>query len=159
MLNYVLPILAALIAVFQLAKDWSAHQTHLRRGTVIALIVLLTVASTVNVYYANKRTAIQRAKDHDEITGLKTAVDTANQSQQANTKQFVDAFGKLSQKVSDLQTQVATESLQKKLASVQLELQNTQKALAPGPKAKLLFSSFRSTLVSSGPVQPFLQQR
>jgi hypothetical protein len=42
--------------------------------------------------------------------------------------------------VSDLQTQVATEALQKKLASVQAELQNTQKALAPGPKAELSFS-------------------
>jgi hypothetical protein len=133
-------ILAALVAVFQLAKDWSAHQTHWRRGSVIALIVLLTIGSTVNVYYTNKRTVAQRAKDHDEITGLKTAVETANQSQQSNTKQFVDAFGKLSQEVSDLQTQVKTEALQKKLTSVQKELQNTQKALAPGPKAELSLS-------------------
>jgi hypothetical protein len=140
MLNYALPILAALVAVFQLAKDWSAHQTHWRRGSVIALIVLLTIGSTVNVYYTSKRIADQRAKDHDQITGLKTAVDTANQNQQANTKQFIDAFGKLGQKVSDLQTQVTTEALQKKLASVQAELQNTQKALAPGPRAEVSFS-------------------
>jgi hypothetical protein len=67
-------------------------------------------------------------------------VETANQNQKANTEQFVDAFAKLSTEVGDLQTQVATEKLQSKLAGVQAELQKTQKALAPGPKAELSFS-------------------
>jgi len=142
MLNYILPILTALVAVFQLAKDWTAHQTHWRRGTVIGLIVLLTIVGTVNVYYTNKRASDQRQKDHTEITALTTAVETANKNQEANTKQFVDAFGKMSQQVSDLQTAITTEALQKRLANVQLDLQNMQKALAPGPKAKLLFTFF-----------------
>ena len=108
----------------------------------LALILLLAIGSAINNYYTGRRTSLQHSQDQAEITGLKTAVETANRNQEANTKQFVDAFGKLSQKVSDLQTGAATEALQKRLATVQLELQNTQKALAPGPKAKLLFTFF-----------------
>jgi hypothetical protein len=140
MWNYILPVGVAFIALFTLAKDWVAHQTNWRRGTILGLILLVGIGSAVNNFYTNKRTAAQHTQDQAQITGLKTAVETANQNQQSNTKQFVEAFGKLSQKVSDLQTQVATEALQKKLASVQAELQNTQKALAPGPKAELRFS-------------------
>jgi hypothetical protein len=154
MWNYILPV--GVIALFTLAKDWVAHQTNWRRGTVLGLILLVGIGSAVNNFYTNRRTATQHTKDQAEITGLKTAVDAANQSQQANTKQFVDAFGKLSQKVSDLQTQVATEALQKKLASVQAELQKTQKALAPGQKAKLMFSfiPFDPGVLGSRPAVP-----
>lgn len=140
MLNYILPFLAALVAVFQLAKDWRAHQTQWRRGSVIALIVLLTIGSTVNVYYTAKKTAAQHTDDQGQIIGLKTAVDNANKNQQDSTKEFIAAFGKLQKEVGDLQTKITTEALQTRLANVQTELRNTQKALAPGPKAELSFS-------------------
>jgi hypothetical protein len=42
--------------------------------------------------------------------------------------------------VQDLRSQVTTEKLQLKLVSVQSELEKTQKALAPGPKAELGFT-------------------
>jgi hypothetical protein len=48
----------------------------------------------------------------------------------------------LSEKVRVLQTKVETEDLRKQLASVQSDLQKTQRALAPAPKAILTFSFF-----------------
>jgi hypothetical protein len=48
----------------------------------------------------------------------------------------------LSDKLRELQTQVKTEELRKQLASVQSDLQKTQKALAPAPQATLAFSFF-----------------
>jgi hypothetical protein len=140
MLNYVLPIAASFIALLQLAKDWGAHQTTWRRGAALLLIMLFGVGSAINIYYSSQRAAAQHANDQAEIQGLKTSVETANQAQKANTAQFLDAFAKLSKEVQDLQTQVTTEKLQSKLMGVQAELQKTQKALAPGPKAELSFT-------------------
>lgn len=140
MLNYFLPIAASLIALFQLAKDWTAHQTNWRRGAVLILIILFGVGSAVNNYYVNRRATRQQISDQAEIKALKTAVETANHAQETNTTQFLAALGTLSSEVRDLQTQVTTEKLQSKLAVVQAELQKTQKALAPGPKAELSFT-------------------
>jgi hypothetical protein len=140
MLNYFLPIAASLIALLQLAKDWGAHQTTWRRAAALVLIGLFGIGSAINNYYASQKAGSQHASDQAEIRGLKTAVETANKNQEANTAQFVDAFARLSKEVGYLQTQVANEKLQARLAGVQTELQKTQKALAPGPKAELSFS-------------------
>jgi hypothetical protein len=145
MWDYILPIGTAFIALLQLAKDWGGHRATWRRAAVLLLIISLGIGGAVNSHYARKRSAKQHAEDQKQITGLKTAVDTANKDQRDNTKFFVEAFRGLSQKVSDLQTQVATEKLQTKLANVQAELQKTQKALAPGPKAELTFTFFPFT--------------
>lgn len=152
MLNYFLPIAASLIALLQLAKDWSAHQTSWRRGSVLALIVLFGAGGAINSYYSNQRATKQHTADQAEIAGLKTGVETANHAQEANTKQFVAAFSKLSKDVRDLQTQVTTEKLQSRLTSVQAELQKTQMALAPGPKAELSFTFY--PFPNSQPGQP-----
>jgi hypothetical protein len=71
---------------------------------------------------------------------LKGKVQAANDAQRDNTKLFVDSFGAMSKEVSDLKAEVKTEALQKKLATVEGELQKTQKAMAPGPKAELIFT-------------------
>lgn len=147
MLNYVLPIAASLIALLQLAKDWRAHQTPLRRVAALALIVLFGVGTAFNTYRtatksaeAARKAETQHTTDQAEIRNLETAVKTANHDQETNTTHFLESFKELSNKVSDLQTRVTNEELQKKLASVQTELQKTQKAMAPGPKAELRFS-------------------
>ncbi len=79
-------------------------------------------------------------------------VDAANQAQKDNPVLFLNQFKALSGEVSDLKTQVRTEALQKKLDTVQTELVNTQKAMAPGPKAKLafIFWPFLNPPLSSG---------
>jgi hypothetical protein len=134
-MNITLSVAVTIIALFQLWKDWKAHAHPLRRWILLGVILFCGVGNVYMVWKTGK----QHEADQQNIAGLKQAVDSATQSQESNTHQFVDSFGKLSQKVSDLQTEVRTEALQKKLATVQLELQNTQKALAP-PKAKLLFT-------------------
>jgi hypothetical protein len=92
MWNYFLPIGTAFIAVLQLAKDWGAHQTHWRRGLLLGLIVVLATGGAVNNYITSRRSAAQHTQDQAEIESLKKAVETANQNQMSNTKQFVDAL-------------------------------------------------------------------
>lgn len=153
MLNYILNLATIALAAFTFAKDWKAHQSHWRRGTIIALIVVLGGASLVNTHLSNKKTieqqqraeedrrtaATQRKLDEATIVGFKTAVETANTAQDNNTKQFLKAFDGFSQKVTDLQSQVKTEGLQKQVAQLQTDLSNTRKALTP-PQAELVAS-------------------
>ena len=81
-----------------------------------------------------------KSKAEGDMKALQAKVDAANQAQVNNTKLYVDSFQKMSGQIGDLKSEVKTEGLQKKLSAVQAELQKTQKAMAPGPKAELTFS-------------------
>jgi hypothetical protein len=131
MWSYVPALATVLLALLQLAKDWGAHQTTWRRAFVLALIVLLGMAGAVNTLYSSRRAAVKQMEDQKQITGLKTAVETANSDQMNNTKQFVKSFSDLSQQLSRLQAQVSTAGLQKEAAQLRSELEATQKALYP----------------------------
>jgi hypothetical protein len=114
--NYALPIAAAFLALLMLAKDWDAHRTSWRRVAVLGLIIATGIGGAINNHYTKKKSDAQHQLDQNQIAGLQKAIDTANKNQQDNTEQFVDAFGKLFQKVSDLQTQVKTADLRKQAA-------------------------------------------
>lgn len=137
--NYVLQILVAGLALFQLAKDWGAHKSTWRRTTVGLLIVLLMAFSVYNTFRNSKSTTAQHADDQKRITQLQASVNAANTAQVDNTKQFLQQFSQLSEKVAKLQTAAATEALQKQARDLQAELQSTQQALNP-PRASLEFS-------------------
>ena len=134
-----LPLFTALLALFYLLKDWDAHKTSLRRLIVLFLIIGIGVGGMFSNYFTVKKYNDQHQKDQGLMAGLQTAVETANKNQEDNTKHFLDAFGKLSQKVSDLQTQVNTAQLRKEAEQLRVELAATQKALIP-PKATLNFT-------------------
>jgi hypothetical protein len=138
-MNYVLNLATAFIAAFQLAKDWGAHQATWRRAAVLSLIVTLGVGGTINTYYAGKKASAVHEEDQRQIGGLKKAVETANKAQDSNTAQFLQSFSTLTQKLSDLQTQVKTSGLQKEAARLRAELEATQKALTP-QRAELVSS-------------------
>lgn len=141
-LNYLLPIVTALLALFYLAKDWESHRKSWRRGAVLGLIILFGIGGTINTYYTSNRTDSERLEAQTQIAGLTKAVETANKNQEDNTKQFVEEFGRLSTKVSMLQTQIKTAGLQREAEQLQKELRATQKAMNP-PKAVLSFSFAR----------------
>jgi hypothetical protein len=103
MLNYFLNIAAAFIALLYLAKDWPAHKKSWRRLSVLGLIVLTGIGGLFNTYYVKKHSDDQHQADQGSIDRLKIAVETANKSQEDNTRHFVEAFGNLSQKVSNLE--------------------------------------------------------
>jgi hypothetical protein len=136
MWNYIPNLATVFLAVLQLAKDWGAHQTTWRRAGVLCLIVLLGVGGTINAYYSRRNANVQHNEDQKRIAGLQTAVETAKEAQENNTKQFLQSLSDLSQKLSDLQSQVKTSGLQKEAAQLKAELESTQKALTP-QKAEL----------------------
>ncbi len=128
MLNYFLLIAVTALAIFGFYKDRDAYKTKWRRRAVLLLTVLIGIGGIVNYYYGERRAEKQHADDQTKIAELKSAVDTANKNQQDNTIQFVDAFGKLSQKLSDLQTQIKTAGLQKEAAKLKEQLAVATKA-------------------------------
>jgi hypothetical protein len=137
---YVLAFGAIALGAFEITKDWKEYESKWLRMAVALVFVIVAVVSVVSLYHDNqdKMKAEQRAETN--ATTLQAKVDAANQAQTANTKLFVDSLKKMSGEVSDLKTEVKTEALQKKLASVQADLQKTQTALAPGPKSELAFT-------------------
>lgn len=100
----------------------------------------LRFVSILSLYHDSKEKADAAKKTEGAMQALQGKVDAANQAQENNTKAFLESLRKMSGEVTDLKAEVRTEPLQKKLASVQAELVNTEKALTPGPKAELTFS-------------------
>ena len=135
--------------VFAIGGIWEYF--FVRKGSrrrIVTLIVLLiaSLVVLVNQYLTNK----QHDLDTGQVSALTTAVQKANDTQQANAKEFtaeqqaartefLQRFTDLSGKVSKLQTEAATEALQKQAQQLQADLAATQKALDP-PKARLEFS-------------------
>jgi hypothetical protein len=103
---------------------------------VLVVLIFVGVLTFVSLY----RDAQNRERAEGDIHDLKGKVQSSSEAQEKNTKLFLGALGQMSNEVSNLKIEVKTEELQKKLASVQADLQKTQKALAPGPKATLTFS-------------------
>lgn len=120
-----------------------------RMKIVFAGLILMGVLNFMSLYHDNHEKEQKEQKAEREITTLQKKVDLATQAQKTaikaqkdNTDIFATKFVQLSKEVSDLQRQVTTANLQKKLANVQAELQKTERAMAPAPKAKLEFSFY-----------------
>ena len=151
MVPYLLALGAAALGVLSLSKDWHNYNPRLRKAAAVVLCLVATL-TLIRQYKDDKDRIIQKEKQAEVGKRLEGQVVAANDAQKANTALFLDSFSRLSQKVSDLQTQAATGELQKKLANVQRELKATENALAPGPKARLLltFKPFDDPPADSG---------
>jgi hypothetical protein len=137
---YILAGFTILLAFFQLRKEWDEYSEHkfLRRA-VLAVLIVVACLTFVSLHFDNKAKDEERSKSEADIRELKAKAQSANDAQESNTKLFVDKFGSMSKEIGDLKTEVKTEALQKKLATVQEELRKTQKAMVR-PKAELSFT-------------------
>jgi hypothetical protein len=135
-----------LLAVLGIWDSFYANASRRRRIAVSVLLLIALVITVVNTKLADK----QHDKDAGEAIALRKAFEDANKTQQQNAvqftaeqnssrQQFLGQFNQLRDKVAKLQTEAATEALQKQAADLQAELRTTQEALKP-PKAHLIFS-------------------
>ena len=157
-MSYFLILGTVLLGLFSLHKDWNNYHPWVRKAVTLLLLVVGALSAIKN-YQDNHDAQIARTTAANDINTLKTELaglqgqaKSANDAQTQNTKVFLDSLNRLSDKLRELQTQVKTEELRKQLASVQSDLQKTQKALAPAPKARLAlsFAPFINPLV--GPI-------
>lgn len=137
---YILAIGAIALGAFEIIKDWKDYASRRLRISVALVFIVVAAVSIASLRHDNTEKEKTAKKAEADMKTLQGKVDTANQAQKDNTKLFLDSMGKMSDQVSGLKTEVKTEALQKKLAAVQTELLNTQKAMAPGPKAVLTFT-------------------
>ena len=157
---YLLPVVTLVLGLLTLLKEWEEYKNPRLRmavGSVLIIVGLLTIMSLYLDFEEKRETAGTISRLEGQVKGLEGEVRAAHNAQTDNTQLFLESFKKLSAEVSNLQTQVKTEALQKKLATVESELQRTQKALAPGPKAVLAFSFepfIRPPTGSPAPVVP-----
>jgi hypothetical protein len=137
---YILAVGAILLGAAEIIKDWADYKSKWLRMIVAAVFVVVALASIASLHHDRVEKANAAMKSEGDMKTLQGKVDAAKQAQEDNTKLFLSSMGKMSDQVSDLRTEVKTEALQKKLASVQAELLKTQRALEPGPKAELSFT-------------------
>jgi hypothetical protein len=123
------------------------YKSEVLMRSVFAALILMGVLTLVSLYRESAEKEETKHKAEQDIQDLKGKVEIATKAEQTaidnqrdNTAAFLKQFQKLSGELGDLKTQVKTDALQKKFESVQTELENTQKALAPGPKATLPFT-------------------
>jgi len=137
---YILAFGAIALGALEILKDWNEYKIKWQRMTVAVVFVIVAVVTIPSLRHDNAEKAQAASKAEGDMRELQGKVDAANTAQQANTALYLDSISKMSKEVSELKAEVKTEALQKKLTSVQADLQNTQKALAPGPKADLTFT-------------------
>ena len=141
----------AVITVIVLAaagvwEDFLAKKSLTRRVVMSLILLIASIIVVVNQHETDK----QHDTDVGKISVLTTAVQKANETQQANAKefsaaqeasrkQFLGEFDTLSKRVADLQAGIKTANLQKEADQLRADLQATQKALDT-PKATLEFS-------------------
>lgn len=142
---YVLAIAALAIGVFDLIKEWAEEKRSWLKVSKGITLCIVAVLSLVGVYQESKDKIEQRAA----TTKVEGQLDEANKALRDNTALYLTTYKDLSGQVTDLKTQVKTDELQKKLTSVETQLEATQRALV-GPKATLAFSFDPPSVSSDG---------
>jgi hypothetical protein len=137
---YALAGLTILLGLFQLIKEWNEYSHKWLRRCVLFVLMTVAILTFVSLHLDSKAKERDRITSEGDIRELKTKVQAANDAQANNTALFLKSFSAMSNEVSNLKAEVKTEALQKKLASVQADLEKTEKALAPSPKAELFFT-------------------
>jgi outer membrane murein-binding lipoprotein Lpp len=140
MTAYLLLSFSTLLAAFTLAKDWKAHGTSWRRIGVLALIIGVWLAGIANIHSAKIQTSIDKQLLNSKIDELNRVIKEGQKQADKTGQIFSGAISHLTDKVADLQTKVQTDDLKQEADELREELKSTQKALAPRPKASLLFS-------------------
>jgi hypothetical protein len=137
---YVLAVGVFLQAFVTVRKERNEYESSKLRRLALVLLCTVAVLTVVSLYRDNNQRAEDKRQAAEQNKSLQGQVEAANRAQTDNTTLFLKSFDKLNQEVGDLKTEVKTDALQEKLTSVQADLEATQKALVPGPKAVLAFS-------------------
>jgi hypothetical protein len=150
-MSYILIVGTVLLGLFSLYKDWQNYKHPWIRRAVAVVLVIMGAGSTIKQFRDNSAAQNRENNATASINALKSEVAALHGAQAENTKAFLQTLNGLSERVREMQTEVKTDQLQKKLANVQADLQRTQKALAPEPKPNLLFTFFPFALDKDPP--------
>jgi len=152
LLPYASVIVPTFIAAGQvLFKDWNSYRPKWIRWVLIAAIAMV---GTWAVYYQHQQFTDREAKDFQARTdkaASEARVRSAEKAQADNTVLYLSSFETLSNKITDLQTTVATKELQDQLTKTQTELEKTRNALSLPPPIKILSSLKSFNIYATNP--------
>jgi hypothetical protein len=139
---YLLAVGSILLGLFEIIKDREDYEKARLNKPVAIIFVVVGVLQIISLL----RDASDRKEAGKNISDLKGQVTAANKAQTDNTALYIESFGKMSTKLTALETEIRTDALkqqnqelQKKIGGLQTELQSTEKILN-GPKASLTFT-------------------
>ena len=140
LINYLVLLAVAFLAIAEFIKDRKAYKSPKLRFGVLTFIVLVTILSIVNLYLTNRQGDRERHRAEAEKAEAKQDQARLEGELKGGQDTAVKAIKDLNLEVADLKSKIRTEELKKQLVHTEAELQATQKALAPGPKASLTFT-------------------
>src|SRR5262249_11258705 len=125
---FILSVGPLFLAGASLHKDWHNYRNAKLRAAIPVVLVLLSIFAFISQSRDRREKQKLSERSAVDMGALKGQVKAANDAQAQNTTLFLASLSKLSAEVRELQIQVKTEALQKRLMSVQAELENTRKA-------------------------------
>lgn len=135
------------LGILSYLSDLKDHKNPWLRKAVVGSYVCVGILTGASIYLdsAEKRITGDRNAEEKRIAGERFAAlqknfDSVTKAQADTVEFFLKSLSGLNKELSDLKTKVATGPLQQKITTLEGELQKTQRALAPGPKAVLAFS-------------------
>ena len=103
------------LALLDFVKEWDAHKTWTRRGTFLIVTIAVTILTGSNIYWSSQEEQNDRATAKAAQTRLEGTIEGGQETS-------VKAIGALSDKVSNLQTQIKTADLEDQATRLQEEL-------------------------------------
>ena len=132
MIAYLLLTISSALAGYGLYKDWKNNRNYWVHIPVFVLILGGWVFGMINTSSTIKQNQADKAVLNGQIQGLNRTISEGQ-------NQAVGTISHLTDRVSELQSKVDNADLRKQADELKQELINTQKAMAPPPKATLLF--------------------
>jgi hypothetical protein len=143
-------LLTSVGAIIALLKEKSEKQSKSERNRKIiraVLLVLIVLGFMIGVHQAYRTDSDSRASDEkhrtergidaQRIAGLNQAIETQTKNNEAQYERHQQELHRLQDLLNELKTDVATQELRKRMATLQSQL---DKELAPKPRAKLDFT-------------------
>ena len=132
---YALVFATLAYGLIDVVKDWEDYKKSWLKISAIVGLVLIAVFTVVSLRQDAHDAQDQKA----EMKRLEGESEASNTAQRENTALYVSSFKDLSGQLANLRTQVRTDTLQRRIVTLQTDLENTQKALTV-PRTHLDFS-------------------
>lgn len=131
---------AALAAMGLLYKDLKNYKHPAAAGIVLCGIFLVSGLTGLNTFRERQGKLAEKVGTEQSVGTLTTKIDQTKEQVTKNAQTTTGSLGKLTADLDDFKADVRPADLRSEMTNMKAELEKTQKALAPSPKASLLFT-------------------
>jgi hypothetical protein len=133
---------AAIAIMVLLYKDLKSYRHPGAALTVLCAILLFSGLTALNTYNEREQKLRDKSAADEKAEALAEKIDQTKEQVAKNAQTTATSIGRLSGDLNDFKADVKPAELRSQMTVMKDELEKTQAALSPPPKATLLFSFF-----------------